>query len=1256
AGSARGRAYLSKGYEAFLFPERGVYRPGDTVRLGGFVRGVSWETPPPMPLELAVVRPDGRELLRKSVMSDRAGRLAAEVTIGAGWPSGRYRAVCRLPGARESLGSTWFCVADYVPRTLRMRLAAPAEPIPTSTPLAVEAHVEHLFGDPAAGLKAACRARYTTAPFRPAGWDDYRFGDARKKRAVRSVDPSRKKLDGEGNAVFTLQAPAISTPAAVRVEVEVEVSEPGGRTLAESLSRRLDPWPFYLGVRAPKAGVAPAEPATFRLAAVAPRGKAHGRAKAVRAALYRVTYSNVLRRRGAGRLEYDWTRHETLVMKREGRLEDGLGTVTMTARHPGPHRLVVESEGGCPATLDFHVRGLSSQWAVANPERLRLRLDRDSYRPGDAATLAIESPFGGTALVCVEGDGVVERRVVDLPEGRGTEEFIVDEAWRPNVYLTATLVRPVEPEDEWRPHRASGAVRLDVDCGDRGLDLAVESPGEVRPGREVEIGVRVTAGGRPEAGAAVILAAVDEGVLALTGHRTPSPGDFFYGARRLDVKEYDMFSRLAPELARWRLGKRAEPGGGEKKNAELLRRLNPIPAKRVRTVVLCDGTLTTDASGAARARFTLPEYLGELRVMAWAASGPSFGAADKSLPVRSPVMLRASWPRFLAPGDVFDVPVTLFNRTARDGRVEVTVSCEGPLRPTDRAPGAVDVSAGGEETVRLRLRAGGVGKAKARVAVSLGGESYGESVEIPVRPPVAFARDGGSAVIEGPGEREIRVRGDFVPGTGRCSIVLAASPIVELTGALDHLLDYPYGCVEQTTSQMVPLVYLRDLAELARPGTVGEREVEALLQAGFLRLRTMQTYRGGLAMWPGRSRPYPYGSLYAADVLVEARKAGWRVPGDLLRPLLDYISGEVGTWASSRDEKERPDRFGHAAYACYVLARAGRPAYAWMGRLEEVLRESDRDGTRLPVAGRFHLAAAYLAAGDRTTAKGFVQRARAGGAARATSGYLSSPVRRTAVMLSVLLDLDPDSARIPRLAHRLKKRLRLGRWGTTQENAFALMALGKYARRLGPSSPEATARVTLPDGATRGFQARRGLRLDDIRPGQSIRVRVEGPGKVHAFWHAEGVPTGGHAAEEDSGMAIRRTFLEATGKRRVGPQDLVQGRLYQVRLVLRANRAVDNAVITDLLPAGLEIENPRLRGSSRLGTEGVKQSVSVQHIERRDDRVLAFGRVPAGRSEFRYVVRAVTAGSFVLPAAEVSCMYDPGLYSVHGRGTVRVSR
>ncbi|MBN1808980.1 MAG: hypothetical protein JW909_07910 [Planctomycetes bacterium] len=1279
SAASSGRPYLYRGYELMSFADRGAYRPQDTVRLSAFIRGPSWQTPPPMPVQLTVLKPDGREFLSKTVLSDASGRLLADFEIPPDAMTGRYSAGFSLPGSDDSIGKTSFIVAEYIPQTLRMSLALPPDPLSAKEPLEIAVAAQHLFGDPARGLNVRCRARFsgTGVAFPGDDWKDFSFGDSRVSPGRSRVELPQACLDEAGRAVFTLNVPTVSTPAAVAADVEVEVLEPGGRALVEQACRTMHYWPQYVGIKKPDK-VQAGEPASFDIALVKPGGSLSLQPGRYRASLYRIMSSYVYRRSGSDGLRYEWITDENFIASAEGDFLEGRASPEITIGFPGRHRLVVESGDSCPVTVEFYARGEGTRWEFADPDELLLTLDKPLYRPGDTALLAIRAPFDGTALVTLEKDTVIRHFTVPVKDGSADCSIPVDENLRPNAFLTATLIRPVAAEKDWMPHRASGVARLDIDCSDRKLILSLTSPQDARPGGTLDLQVAVTQDGKPVPRAAVVLAAVDEGVLALTGYATPSPFDFFYAARRLDIREYDMFSRLAPVLAAWEAEGTDTPGGGSGSRqpsdlgADLGRRLSTIRSRRVRTAVLYRGALVADDNGLVRADFTVPEYVGELRVMAFAASAGAFGSSHKALPVKSPLMTRASWPRFLAPGDTFSLPVTVFNRTGADGDVSLTFQLHGPIQTLEKLPLSVFVAAGREETSRVLMKATGVGTASARIVSSLAGETYAESVELPVRPAAGFARKGSGFTVDAGTGCTVQIPGGFLDGTELCSLTIAASPAVELAGSIDYLLSYPYGCAEQTTSRLVPLVYLRDLAELTVPGALGEAEIDRILQAGFLRLWRMQTHSGGLSYWPGSKNPSPWGSLYAADVLLEARKAGHAVPSGLLDPLLDYLRRKVGDWASSGD-------IGYACYACHVLARAGTPPVTWMATLDDRIRTAPARNVFVPSTARVHLASAYLCTGETEIAKETASPALPSAQKRMSGGYLDSPVRELSCILLTLLDADPDSPRIPMLADSLRRKTHLGRWGTTQENAFALMALGKLARRQ-DTLAGSTLMLTLPDGSTRTADAARGLRVDKLPQGGSVVVNLQGQGRVYGFSSAEGVPVDGLVEEKDSGIAARRVFLDPQNGSTVAPDSLEQGRLYVVRLAVDSAQALDNIVIMDLLPAGMEIENPQLQGAAAVGAsvdslvpDGpagpaedallkllrtvnpyAKIRLDVRHVERRDDRIIVFGSVRPGLNVFDYAVRAVTPGEYVLPPVEASCMYDPDLFSVYGRGKLVV--
>jgi alpha-2-macroglobulin len=1255
--TAEGRAYLKRGYEVFSFAERGVYRPGDTVQLSGLVRNAELTQPEPMPVNLVVKNPKDRVFLRKTVMSDAVGRVLASVPISVSSLSGQYQVSWHLPSKEEALGSTTFQVADYIPQTLRLAVTSPEGRQPGDKGLHVNVHAEHLFGGPAVGLAAKCRYRFRTVEFQPKGWENFIFcGNGLNHPVGDVIWLPDKKLDGQGNTSFTVEPQTTPGSAPVQVEAEVETLEPGGRAITEYLTRAMDFLPFYLGVKIPGDQIQAGKPVALTLAAVLPDGSANKIEATVKARLLRVSYSNVLRKQN-GRLVYDWTRRETLESSVEVKLQDGRAVVSIKPERPGPYRLAVETEMGCPVMYDFQAEGPGTGWVSDDPEKVVMTLDKPAYRPGEMARLHIRAPFGGMALVTVEANQVLEYRLLNFPKGEGFETFNIKEEWRPNAYLTITMIRPVQPEKDWRPHRASGVIRLKVDCADRKLELKVESSDQVRQGRKMEVAVRVLSAGQPQPNTAVMLVAVDEGVLALTRYATPSPWDFFYPLRRLDIQEYDIFSRLAPELAEWKVGRKLNPGGGggdeQDLGADLGRRLNPIQARRVKTAVIFAGTLVTNEQGIAKSDFVIPEFIGELRIMAVAARENRFGSAQKPLKVKNPIMAQASWPRFLAPNDVFQVPMTIFNRTGKDQEVKVEITFQGPLQVMEKLPLTVKVSKDSEKLLNVSMKAVGSGKVTARITVRAGEEQYTESVEIPVRPAAAFDRKSGFVTIEAGKPQRFTLDGKFIGDTAKTSVVIAGNRVVEVSGLLRYLLTYPYGCVEQTTSKLVPLIYLDDLARLAEPDAVGKEEIEEIFSAGILRYQMMQTCSGGLAMWPGETDPYPWGSLYAADLLVEAKKAGYDVPEKLLDPLLGYIKEQIKGWATAR-ENYKPILIGETAYACYVLARAGEPPYTWMSTLEETFRDCDVKKIEIPATARFHLAAAYLASGQGKVGKEFIAASFPAVAKRQIAGYLDSPLRENAIKLLVLLDIDPESPQIPGLMETLRRSLGTGSVNTTQDAAFSLMALGKYARRIASES-DGEVSVKLPDGSIKKFKARDGWCFGELKPGQALEINFQGRGKIYAFWYAEGVPAEGPVKEEDSGFAVRRTFYSIDGKKPLGSAPFRQGGLYQVALEITSKNTLDNLVITDLLPAGLEIADMGLKDTGSLSSLKSTTSMTINHVEPRDDRILIFAGAGQGKYEYRYVVRAVTAGEFTLPAVEAACMYDPGFYSVNGRGSVRVT-
>ena len=1234
-------------YQAFVAADRGVYRGGETVHASVLVRDRELRDVPVMPVEISLAAIDGKT--RHTIMgaTDEHGRVATQLPLPRDLPTGEYALRASLPGHTEELGRTSLQVADYIPETLRLSVSLTAAAHSQPSGIAIQA--ERLAGGEAGGLRGKIMAEYRPAPFRPAGWKEWTFGDQRLENRNTKTVERHVVTDIDGKTAAEWPNPTIDTPAAVALWVLSEILEPGGRAISKNANAVLHQSPFYLGIKAETARPRAGSEVSFLLAAVDPDGKAFSPPADWRARLYRIEYSGLLRRRSDGQLVYDWQRREILEEEATSAWDDARGHLTFSAPRGGSYRLVVESETGKAATMDFYVHGGAGGWTGADPEALAMELVKPRYPVDSIAEVTVNAPFAGRAVVAVEGDKVLKHWVRTIEEGENTLEIPVEEAMRPNAYVTVTLVRPVGPEETWRPHRAVGAVNLEVDNADRRVAAVIDAPDAVAPGKDVTVAVRVTDGdGGKVAGAAVVLWGVDEGILGLTGYRTPSPWEYFYRRRRLSVVDSDIYSRLAPELSSWRQALDPLPGGGDGASPAS-RRLNPIHAERVRAAVIYRGDLITDEKGVAEAAVRIPEIATKMRLMAWATVGRKMGSGDKEIDVKAPVSLQASWPRFAAPGDEFQVAVTLLNRSGEEAEVTISARAESGLE-LNPAVHAVRIPDEGARQVLLSARAVGTGKARAILKASSGGEVFTQTMELAVRPPVLFQRRSGVEEVAPGGRSRFVLAGDLFPENGRLGLTVGGSPQIKLAGTLEYLVGYPYACGEQTASRLAALVTLPDLLSLSRPGQLGAEEAAELARGCTDRLAQLQTSNGGFRMWPGWDDAEFWLSAQILYLLEECVERGWPVPESLLENSREYLGHRLDDYVAVLSKDPRSlgsDEIRYAdgedaALACLVLARGNALRRSWLVRMNEIAVERAEAGRPLASQALAFLCHATLLAGDPVRAHELfdLHGPGGGGSVAATTPFGNAAWLAAGLRLGV-----PRAALVP-VASSLERELpdSYVRW-STRENVWVLLALGKYWQRFRPA-PESRAWMTV-NGGEREFALSAGENWPDLLPGAVVEAEARGADPLYFAWTAEGVPVSGEAREEDVGMLARRSVFDLDGNALEAPYTLRQGEVYRIRLEVTGE--ADDLVIADLLPAGLEVENPRLKGRDDEKADALR----ITQVERRDDRLLLFGAVRK-KGYYEYLCRAVTPGAYVWPALDAGRMYDSGVRSVHEEGRLVV--
>ena len=1263
-------------YEAFVYAPRDIVRPGETLPVKAVFRDMRGRLPGTFPVALRLVRPDGREAAATNAVLSALGTAEASFAIARDWPTGRWRVSATLPGPADEadeLGGLSVKVEEIVPPQIKVAVEPASKgPLAPGSDAAATLRADYLFGAPAAGLSYEARIRFEATPFAPKGWDGYRFGDkARDEGLLRYISLGRNALDDAGRATLTAAVPADFTPPSAATAVfSATVYQPGGRSVSAWATSPVAPVPWYVGLRRAADGeLEEGGSAYVDVALVAPDGSPLATNLALQVSLERIDTTWNWRRNDNG--DWTWERHVDIHPVAEAAraldVEGGRATLSQTFPRDGEYRLRVADPGtGASTTLDFHVALPGRSWRPAGadgtPFAVSLATDRDAYAPGELVTLSVKAPFAGRALLTLEGDGEWRHRVVELAEAETTLQFPVDDPDVPSLRATLTVVRPDEAvpagEDAALPKvlRAAGSVLVRVVRPERALDVALDAPAEMLPCGKLAVSARVLSGGRPEAGAEVTFAAVDEGICSLTSFRTPDPLAWANAPRWRHVGQFDIFRRLLPRFGKGRAVADSHIGGGSA--ALLSQRLNPLGrANRFRLVALWSGTVATDTNGVARAEFDVPEFAGSLRVMAVAVGAARYGSATGKVLVRRPVTVVPTLPRFVAPGDVFDATVEFHNTTDRRALLRFEAAAVAGV-PVEGGVAETLLLKPGQNAARtLRFRAAretGVATFLFRVAdgARSGAAPYEERVELPVRPAASYETRSVHGILR-PGEafRAADAAGGPLIGA-TASLSCAAHLGAELGPALDYVVRYPYGCLEQTVSGAFPLLYLRDLAGGIRPDLFRSTLSREYVDAAIARVAAMQRLTGGFTFWMhGDGEIYRWGSLYATHFLVEAKKAGRPVPAETLRAALDHVCALLSNTALDDTRENQELR----AYAAFVATLGGREAAArpWTARLFERRANLSR-------YARACLAAALLSGGrpaDATTILGEGDPLAApDDEGRDFGELLNSPVRDLALVLSVQCDLDPDAPLAAEAAERLlARRSSRGCWDTTQENAMALMALGKYVRATlrapeGAAPPAGEFRSSPRDDAA-AFVLDKEFAWHGATAADDAVLRNTGDAPFRYVFTVAGIPAEPPVAEIREGLAVAREFLDArTGKslnpRKDGTWEFARGDLVAVRLVVSADAGADQVVVSDLLPAGLEIENPALATSeARPGWMGKKEDDAgwLRNRDIRDDRILLFSGPFSGRREYVYLARVVSAGEFTLPAVEAEAMYAPAL-------------
>lgn len=1262
-------------YRAAMWSERGVFRPGETANVAGVVRGEDRRAPPTgMPVDLEVRDPQGRVMRTEAVRLNRVGMFELAVPFADYARTGSYRVVA-LAGGKQ-LGEVAFGVEEFVPERMEVTATVAGEGFLDTQPVPVRGEARYLFGGSAADHTAELTCRLVPSVFQPPGHAGYTFGRPPADTRPVELGSVTGKLNADGEVELRCPtADAAARPAGhARLVADFAVFESGsGRTTQRTVRAPIHTTEHYVGLQVATPRIESGKPFKVDGLVVDWEGKRISGDREVEVELVKLeTHWGYTFDEEWGRDRYQRIQRPVPVGKERVRVSDGRFSTSLTAGQNAEKFRIIVRDGAATTSVD--VEGSQRRWwwgddertADATPKPLKpteVRLTvPDVIEVGETTKVSYISPFKGRLLLTVETDQVLRSEWVNVDAGQGEWSFTLGE-FVDNVYVSALLVKDphLESREAFLPDRAFGVRSVRVAPSAYQTELKLQVPGEIRGGSELKVDLDLGPG---KGARFVTVAAVDEGILSLTDFKTPDPTIDLFPQRALGIRTWETIG--------WALHLPAADGsrttGGDGEGAM------PGRVQMVKPVSLWSGLVEVPESGKTSVTFDVPQYQGKLRVMAVASDRERVANAEAHVTVADPVVVQTTVPRFLVQGDQAEVPVFLTNRSGKRREVTVSMTAEQlgqtgsalaelalpPVRFEGAREATFTLDDGESHTAVFRFRthlpAGALNLAVSAVSEDL---TVTESLDVPVEPEGPRSRTHQLLPLDAGNVSLASAMTGWVPGSERTTLTVTNNPYGRAFAHLGYLVRYPFGCIEQTTSTTRPLLYVGSLLPAADPDLAASKDVDAMLKHGIDRILSMQTPSGGFAYWQGQNDPTAWGTAYASHLLLDAQKAGHPVPERKLNEALSWLQKSVRLNSDVRDFHGGTP--GGPAYAHYVLARGGKGDVAAMqAELAKITGDSgqDREAKYLLYAGMYH-------AGDRR----YEDQLRSPDTSALTKERVNdwsyySDLRRRAFMLSIYADIFGSEGADP-LARLVADGLsgdRPSRSFTTQELAWGTSGLGKVISS-GSRDFDATllagGREVPRDSWGKGSPSDPLIwslvRASEV-PDLSLRVGKRGSGKLYAVVQSEGVRDDAMWTFGGDGLSVSRSYTSLDGSK-VNLDDVQVGDLILARVTLKntTSSRVQNLALVDRVPAGFEIENPRLGRSGGSDQVDRDRVWSADHLSVRDDRVEVFGALNRGQEvEVVYTVRAVTAGSFTLPPVEVEAMYDPSIWARAPGGKVRV--
>jgi alpha-2-macroglobulin len=1226
---------VQKGIKGFLYGERGVWRPGDSIYMNLILDDRANPLPDGHPVIFELKDSRGKVVQRGVASGNSSGFYPFHTRTTQDAPTGRYTLTAYVGGASFSQGLQ---IETIKPNRLKIDLSFSGDTIyPSRGAVATKLFGKWLTGATARSLRAEIEVLLRPAVTSFKGYEGYTFTNPGKKVAQHAKMFWEGNVDNNGNAVFSKQLPlSEEAPGMLQAVFTTRLFEKSGDFSIDQKSVICSPYNTYVGIKTPEGDkrnmLLTDTTHTVQVATLSPTGEPLTKL-GLKVQVFKLSWRWWWDASYENLASYMGSSHQTPVFSSTISTRNGKGSFDFRIDYPewGRYLVVVSDMGGHSAAKIVYLdwpgwAGRSRQGDPDAASVLTFSSDKPTYTVGETAVITLPSSVKGRILISLEnGMGVIRQEWIETSGAETKYQLKMTSEMTPNIYLYASLIQPHRNTENDLPIRMFGVIPLKVEDPATRLYPQIEMPDELSPNNAVKLKISE----KYNKEMTYTIAMVDEGLLDLTRFRTPDPWSSFYAREALGVKTWDMFEYVLGAYG-GRIDGIYSIGGDMEETGEGAREANRFPP-----MVKFIGPFTLDEKSNEHT-ITLPNYIGSVRTMLVAGNKGAYGHAETTTPVKQPLMLLATLPRVLGPGEEVALPVNVFVMDGTIRNVELKITTNDMIKASENKKNVIFTETGDQIVDFMLKTPEKTGTGKVRITATSGKHKAEYEIELLIRssnPPVTRYS---TAIVEPSDTYNSEFGYVGMEGTNELMLEVSGIPPVDFGRRLKFLLQYPHGCIEQVTSAAFPQLFLADVADL---GEEVKKKSAENVKEGIRKLSSFQLSGGGFSYWPGSVKESSWGTSYAGHFLLEAREKGYEIPSSLLNNWKNYQKKAARRWSieGSTNTFEIKQEQIMQAYRLFTLSLAGETEMGSMNRL--------RERPDLVPEAKWRLAAAYALAGQRETARELVT-----GTPVQVSDYhdsrysFGSSTRDQAMILEAMI-LTGMKENGMLLLEKIARDLSSGNWMSTQTTAYSLVAVAKFTGGEVSGNP-ISFEYSFNGGTQKMAETGMPLAQVSLDPGVErqgkIQLKNTSGGTLFVRIVNSGLPKPGEEQREENNLNLQVSYTDMDGKR-ISPETITQGTDFNaVYRVFNPGTTghLDNIALTTIFPSGWEIHNERM-----FGTTSATQPFTYQDV--RDDRVMTYlSLAPNEAKTFTIRLNAAYKGRYYLPSVKAEEMYSPGVQAV----------